>query len=63
MTSFQQVGAFYCLLFGAGGLTEGECDPLNWQGPDTVNIDLSFEVQWMAPDAVNINLCAPLLGG
>lgn len=61
--SFQQIGGFYCLLFGAGLIAEGECDPIAWRGPDTVNIDLNFDVQWMDADPVNINLCAPLLAG
>lgn len=61
--SFQQIGGFYCLLFGAALMAEGECDAVAWQGPDTVNIDLNFAIQWAAPEPVNINLCAPLLGG
>ncbi len=60
--SFQQIGAFYVLMFGGGGMEDGECDPHPWQRPDTANINLSFEIQWARPDSANINFCGQLVG-
>lgn len=60
--SFQQIGAFYVLMFGGAGATDGDCDPLRWTGPSSANINLSEQINWVAPVAASINLCGPLEG-
>lgn len=58
--SFQNIGLYYCLMFGAGASVDGDCAPLSWTGPGTANINLSEPITWVGPDAANVNLCGPL---